>query len=454
MTLRTMRRTIPLVLLLPWAAGLLAPTATAQEDAQRCEGTVTDPEGNPLAGAEITFLDKGTNRYAQPVKTSKKGKWAHSVLRANTEPGWEIRATLEGYRILKITALSQNSLGEKRTDENYMVGFNQEGLHTVSVPAQARGDAQSRGKCVVDFILAPEASFNEIYHKMKGAETAGGAATAGGAVAPGVETPDILAVPGAPAPAGRSSLETAQALIGKGDFASAVEPARKAVEAEPDSAEASFRLGQALLRSDKAAEAEAPLKKAFATDATTRGLASELGLLYIKLDRPMQAIPYFEKANEASPDDPAILQNLAKLYADTDQNDKAIAVLEQLVTLAPDRVEFYGSLAAVYKKSGNAAKERETYERMGAADSSGMAFYNLGNLMFNKSEMTAAAAAYEKAVAQAPDNAMAHYQLGLTYVNLARFKDATRELETFLKLDPKNRLAADAKSTLDLVKGM
>jgi len=39
-------------------------------------------------------------------------------------------------------------------------------------------------------------------------------------------------------------------------------------------------------------------------------------------------------------------------------------------------------------------------------------------------------------------------------VNLARFKDATRSLQKFIELDPKNPKVADAKSMLDAVKGM
>jgi len=450
MRLGTLRLTIPVVLMFVLAGGASSTAVLAQEDAQRCEGTVTDPDGNPLAGVEITFLDKGTNRQAQSVKTSKKGKYAHSTLRANTEPGWEIRANLPGYLIVQITALTASSTGERRTDETYMVGQSQEGLHAVRVPPQARSDAASRGQCVVDFVMAPEATFNEVFHRMKGSDEAAAPAAAEGAALEG----SVPAEPAAPAQPTATALESAVSALSQGDFGAAVESARKAVEEEPSNAEAHYRLGQSLLRSDKAAEAEAPLKKAYEIDPDTRGLLSEMGLLYVRLERPMQAIPYFEKANESSPDDPAILQNLGKLYADTDQADKAVAVLEQLVSLEPDTVEFYGSLAEAYKKMGNKAKEQQTYERMGAADTTGMAFYNLGNLMFNKSEMTAAASAYEKAIAQAPDNALAHYQLGLTYVNLARFKDATRALQKFIDLDPKNPRVADAKSMLDAVKGM
>ncbi len=440
---------LPLAVLL--AVLLLPSAAIAQEDNQRCEGKVTDHEGNPLKGVKITFLDKATAREAQPVTTSRRGIYAHNTLRASTSPGWEIRAVHEGWLIVQITALTQSADGNRVTDETYMVGENQEGLHAVRVPPQARSMATSRGQCVVDFVMAPKDRFNEIFHSLRGSdEAAPEVAQEGAPDAPAGED----APPAAPPARGKSALDLAREAVFNREYEAAVEPARKAVEEDPASAEAHYRLGQSLLKTDKIGEAEPALKKAHELDPSQMGLNFELGMLFIRKERPMQAIPYFEAENASTPGDPSILQNLGKLYSDTGQHDKAIAVFEQLVGLEPDRVEFYGSLAAAYGKAGNPEKERETYERMGAADPSGMAFYNLGTLMFNNSEMESAAAAYEKAIEQAPDHALAHLQLGLTYVNLARFKDAARELETFLKLDPKSPRAAEAKDILNAVKGM
>jgi hypothetical protein len=54
-------------------AFVLAPSGAvfAQGDNQRCEGSVVDDQGAPLAGVTITFHQVDKNIYAQPVKTSQ-----------------------------------------------------------------------------------------------------------------------------------------------------------------------------------------------------------------------------------------------------------------------------------------------------------------------------------------------------------------------------------------------
>jgi len=414
-------------------------------DNERCEGTVVDDQGQPLAGVTVSFMDLATNRMAQSIKTSKKGKYAHNVLRANTNPGWEIRATLDGYKIVQITALTISSGGDRITDETYMVGLDQEGLHAVRVPAQARGDVASRGKCVVDFILAPEDRFNQAFHKLR--EARGGEpadATAEGGAVEGA--PGAAPAAEAPPPPVATPYDIGLARVRDGDYAGAIEPFRQAVEENPDDAMAHRWLGGSLLKTDKLTEAEPELKKALTLDPDIQGLNFDMGMVYIKRERLMQAIPYFEKERELTPDSTALLQNLGKLYVDTEQYDKAVPIFEHLIELEPQSIEYYGSLAAVYKEMGDPAKELEVYQRMGDQDKSGMAFYNLGNIMFNKNEMQKAADAYIKAITVAPDNAGAHYQLGLTYVNLAKFKEAVAELEKFIELKPKDPKAAEAKS--------
>ncbi|HKY34146.1 MAG TPA: tetratricopeptide repeat protein [Candidatus Polarisedimenticolia bacterium] len=424
-----------------------AAPALAQEDNQRCEGTVTDDQGNPLAGATISFLDIAFNRPAQPVKTSKKGKYAHNVLRAAME-GYEIKATLEGYRIVKITALTTKGDGTRVTDDSYMVGFEQKGLHKVLVPPQSRSDATSKGRCVVDFIMAPEDTFNAVFHRLQGEHLAkeGKAPPAGADQAAPGQPAAQAAAPVPAEPKARDPLDACAEVFASRDYAGSVAPCKEAVAAKPDSAEAHRYLGSALLQQDNVAEAEPALKKALELDASVAGGNFDMGSLYIKKGRFMQAIPHFEKEHEANPQSEAVLQNLAKLYADTEQTDKAIAAYEKLIAQVPDRIENYGLLADAYKATGNTDKELEVYKRMGTQDPSGRAFYNLGNIMFNKSEMDKAAEAYKKAIEQAPDHADAHYQLGMAYVNLGKLKEAVVELEAFVKLKPKDPRAPEAKT--------
>jgi tetratricopeptide (TPR) repeat protein len=439
------------------AAGLMVLMAgvpvRAAGEAERCEGSVVDDQGNPLAGVTITFKETQRNREAQPVKTSKKGKWAHNVLEVNQ---WEIRATLEGYRIVKITALTMRATGDKATDDSYMVGYDQKGLHKVSVVPQSRNDPASKGKCVVDFVMASEATFNDVFHKMREeklvqeGKPSGDAAPAAGAAGGVPGTP----APAAPASASADVVDICASAYATRDYAGAVEPCRKAVTDKPENAAAHRYLGSALLQQDNVTEAEPELKKALELDPTVAGGHFDMGMLFVKKGRLMQAIPHLEKELESNPQSETILQNLAKIYFDTQQYDKAIATSEQLITLVPDKLENYAMMADAYKQMGNPDKEMEVYSRMGAQDPSGKAFYNLGNIMFNKNEMDKAADAYRRAIQQAPDNADAHYQLGMSLVNLGKFKDAVAELETFIKLKPQDKRAAEAKSMAAELKKM
>ncbi|HEY3176655.1 MAG TPA: tetratricopeptide repeat protein [Candidatus Polarisedimenticolia bacterium] len=443
------KRAARILILVPViAAGLaLAPAGHLLAQEERCEGTVTDDQGAPLLNVKVTFQKLDTKLMAQPVKTSKKGKYFHNFLDTAMGDGYEIKAELEGYKIVQITALTMRQDGTTVTDDTYLVGQSQQGLHKVLVPAQARAVLASKGKCVVDFIMAPDDKFVATFTRLKNEK----AAKEGKPVpAEGAAPAAGQAVPGAPAPVAaaptRSALDRAKELLNDRKPAEAIAPAREAVAAEPNNAEAHRWLGGALLQVENMAEAEPELKKALELDPNTTGANFDMGMLYVKKGRLMQAIPHFEKEHELYPEALAIHQNLGKLYIDTKQYDKAVAMFESAIQINPENVEYYGSLAEAYKGMGNAEKEMETYKRMGAADPTGLAFYNLGNMMFNKSEMDKAADAYKKAIEQAPDNAAAHYQLGLCYVNLAKFKEAVAELDTFVKLKPKDPKAAEAKS--------
>jgi len=432
----------------------------AQEDAQRCEGTVTDDKGAPLQSVTISFMNLAKNVAAQPVKTNKKGRYSHNFLASVMDPGYEIRATLEGYKMVQISAITTKSDGTRVTEDSYMVGEDQKGLHKVVLPPQGRSDVTTKGRCVVDFVLTPEGTFGEVFRRLQAEKLAkeGKAPTPTEAAppgSPGQPAPGAPAEAGAPAaPAAKSPLETGRELLAKGDFAGAIAPLKEAIAGNPDLSEAHRFLGHALLKVDNIAEAEPEIKKALELDPTILGANFDLAMVYIKKGRLMQAIPFMEKERDGSPDSEAVLKTLGQLYSDTKQHDKAVEIFSKLVDQAPDNIEYYGFLADAYKQQGDTAKELETYQRMGAQDPSGMAFYNLGNIMFNKSEIATAADAYKKAIEMAPDNAMAHYQLGLTYVNLAKFKDAVVELETFIKLKPQDSKVGEAKTLITDLKKM
>jgi Tfp pilus assembly protein PilF len=78
------------------AAALLSPPAHAQDwrgTQGRLEGRVLDPQGQPIAGAEVKLELEG--RGGTTVKTDKKGKWAIGGIAAGK---WNIDITAAGFK--------------------------------------------------------------------------------------------------------------------------------------------------------------------------------------------------------------------------------------------------------------------------------------------------------------------------------------------------------------------
>jgi len=57
-------------------------------------------------------------------------------------------------------------------------------------------------------------------------------------------------------------------------------------------------------------------------------------------------------------------------------------------------------------------------------------------------------------VAANPNHAEAHFMLGKVYINLGKLKEAAGEYDTYLKLAPTGKNAAEAKTTYEALKPM
>ena len=116
-------------------------------------------------------------------------------------------------------------------------------------------------------------------------------------------------------------------------------------------------------------------------------------------------------------------------------------------------VGFFGGLVfGIYKTSSDlppvkttTATEDEGRARMLAALKAKVrqnpndvaSWIQLGNLNFDRDAVPEAIEAYEKALALAPDDAMVHTDLGVMYRRAGRPKDALREFDRAIAIDPK-----------------
>ena len=122
--------------------------------------------------------------------------------------------------------------------------------------------------------------------------------------------------------------ELAVSLFMAGDYAAALEAARKLLKAQPRSAELNFLAGDSLLRLEQPDQAVALLTAALAADPKMLAADASLGLALSRLGRNAEAIPHLRKALELD-DDGSLHFQLANAWRAAGDPEKARAAMAQ-----------------------------------------------------------------------------------------------------------------------------
>ena len=140
--------------------------------------------------------------------------------------------------------------------------------------------------------------------------------------------------------------------------------------------------------------------------------------------------------------------------------DQAEAAFNEAIKLRPSYPEAYNALASVYsaqnKMDQAAAAASKSAELSVASATGGSAdqLYNSGVALWNANKFPEAGTAFESALKTDPNHAEAHFMLGKVYINLGKLKEAAGEYDTYLKLAPTGKNAAEAKTTYEALKPM
>lgn len=140
--------------------------------------------------------------------------------------------------------------------------------------------------------------------------------------------------------------------------------------------------------------------------------------------------------------------------------DQAEASFNEAIKLRPNYPEAFNALASVYSAQGKmdqaAAAASKSAELSVASATGGSAdqLYNSGVALWNANKFPEAGTAFESALKTDPNHAEAHFMLGKVYINLGKLKEAAGEYDTYLKLAPTGKNAAEAKTTYEALKPM
>lgn len=133
--------------------------------------------------------------------------------------------------------------------------------------------------------------------------------------------------------------------------------------------------------------------------------------------------------------------------------DKVLEYGEKAISLDEDNTAMLGILLEAARGKGDKVKTAEYDKKFSAANPDQPEIvYNKAVELYNKGDFKGAEPLLKKAVDAKPDFAAAHFLLGMCSVNLNKIPEMKKQLNEYLKLDPKGKDAGTAKEMLDAFK--
>jgi Tfp pilus assembly protein PilF len=306
------------------AAGLVF--AQAGRGTARLNGVVTDQNGKPLEGAQVTLsYMQGTGGAKHEVKTNKKGEW--SIMGLGTGQ-WELAVVMKGYEpYTQSVSVLQLTLNPK-----------------VEVKIKKSSPGTGGG------IIQDESSFtflelgNQLYKDGKYDE----------AIAQYElfleKNPQAYQV----------QLNIADAYKEKGEFDKATELYNKLIELSAGDStlgkdvagKALAGIGDIYLKQNKLAEAQEYFRKSIERSPKDEILAYNVGEIYFSNQNLDEAQKYFELATQIKPAWPDPYLKMGYVYLNKADNVNAVRMFEKFLTLEPE-----GERAALAKNILNAIKK-------------------------------------------------------------------------------------------------
>lgn len=153
------------------------------------------------------------------------------------------------------------------------------------------------------------------------------------------------------------------AAYGRGDLASALDAFSKAVEADPDNADALNNLGQVLARSGRPKEAIPHFDQAIAIAGDRWAYHFNRARAYADLREWAGAVAGYGEAARLFPDDYVTQFNLARARQASGDLAGAIAGFERAIQLAPGEADFHLSYANALDRASRAPDAAVAYRR-------------------------------------------------------------------------------------------
>lgn len=226
--------------------------------------------------------------------------------------------------------------------------------------------------------------------------------------------------------------------------------ASKAITLNPFSPFAMLVQGRVALVRGDTDEARENFGQAAALSPSLEITHTELGTAYLRQGKLASAEKEFRRALEINTKSSRAQSGLAQVLAARGKSEEAQHAFAQAIALSPEDASTHADYAAFLIAEGKLDEARIELEKsIIHSPDRGILFARLSEVSLLQQQVKAAERYALKAVSLLPDSALAHYQLGRVYMELERYLQAQQEFRIAVRFD---REFAEARYALGYVR--
>jgi len=240
-------------------------------------------------------------------------------------------------------------------------------------------------------------------------------------------------------PEARSLLEQGTKLARDGDLEGAAAALARAVELDPELADAHFNLAVVERRRGRPDAAIAELKRVIELVPDDADAYVRLGLLYYDRKAYGEAIQAYARAATYDKESLEAWAGLAESYEVSGNATAAVPAYQQAIALAgKDERLLYPGLYRAAMQAGNGPVAVQAARKLLSYQGGHDTFAALGEALLLNGEPAAAIAEFQKAVALRPTSARTFGRLGAAYARAGQIDTAIQQYARALQLAPEN----------------
>jgi tetratricopeptide (TPR) repeat protein len=247
--------------------------------------------------------------------------------------------------------------------------------------------------------------------------------------------PSVLSVyaqNAAPVPEAQELIQHGAAAMREGKLAEAEQDFRKALSADPHSADASMGLGMTLLRESKADQAKQALDQATTIDPQIRGARMFLGILDYQRGDIDAALTSLHGEETLQPNNPEVLTWVGIVELGAGHPEDATAPLDRAAALEPQDLS-----VLYYRGRAHTLVAQETYRKLFALGPDSWQLHRaMGEIYSQSQQPEKAVVEFQAALEKQPNDPDLYQDIADEDQRLSRWDDATKAYQQELKIHP------------------